>query len=402
MERRRYLGWLATGTLAGLTGCGGGLSSPAGSPNPTPASVDTASPSTPGVAAAAIELPVPKHHLELAGFKDSIPAITEPSFADDWSDVRLRLQRRDLSPSFEFEFEPRLTPETPVIGVARRGTARAYPLGVLNWFEVVNDTFPRAGDGEPVLVTYCPLCRTGLTADRRVQGEETEFGVSGLLYRDNLVLYDQVTSSLWSQVRAQAIRGPMTGTHLSLLPSTLTTWDEWRADYPDTQVLVPPPISKTVAGEVVRDVTKSPYGDYANVSRIGVGPGQVADDRLHPKAIVIGVRAGGVVRAYPLQAVRKAGGVVNDVVGDKPVVVAAAAETLVAYDRRVAGQVRTFEPVDSNHMMAAGSRWTIPTGRAVDGPLQGRELTTASAVSAMFWFAWSQFNPDTELWMPEG
>ncbi len=228
------------------------------------------------------------------------------------------------------------------------------------------------------------------------------FGVSGLLYRDNLVMYDEATSSLWSQVRAQSIRGPMTGTTLSLLPSSLTTWGEWRSAHPDTRVLLPPPISDTVKGEVVRDVTKNPYGDYENVTRIGVGPGQLADTRLHPKALVIGVRSGEVARAYPLEAVRAAGGVVNDVVGERPVVVAAAGETLVAYDRRVGGRVREFAPADDGTMTGGGSRWSIPTGRAVDGPLEGEQLEPATGSSAMFWFAWTQFNPDTEIWSAEG
>lgn len=402
MERRRYLAWLAAGALGGLAGCSGDLASSAEEPTVTPASVEPDSPSTPGGSAADIELPVPKQQLEIAGFRDSIPAITEPVFADDWSEVTLRLEQQRISPDFDFETEPRLTPELPVIGVERGGLARAYPLGVLNWFEVVNDTFPRESGDEPVLVTYCPLCRTGLAAERRVQGEETVFGVSGLLYRDNLVMYDAATGSLWSQVRAQAIRGPMTGTHLELLPASLTSWGEWRADHPDTQVLLPPPISGTVTGEGVQDVTKSPYGNYENVSRTGVGPGGYSSDPLHPKAIVIGVRADGVARAYPLEAVRAAGGVVNDVVGDKPVVVAAADETLAAYDRRVDGQVRTFEPAGSGQMTAADSRWSIPTGRAVAGPLRGRELTSATSASAMYWFAWAQFNPETELWSPDG
>ena len=304
MERRRYLRWLASAGLAGLAGCSGTPSAPSEGSDPTPATVATETPATPALGAAAVELPVPNSRLEIAGFKDSIPAITEPAFGEDWSEVRLELQQRGLSPEFDFEFEPRLSTESPVVGVERGDAARAYPLGVLNWYEVVNDTYP---DGEPVLITYCPLCRTGLVAERAVRGDPTTFGVSGLLYRDNLVMYDEATSSLWSQVRAQAIRGPMTGTRLSLSPSTLTTWGEWRSAHPDTRVLLPPPISGTVVGKVARDVTKNPYGDYANVTRIGVGPGQLADTRLHPKALVVGVRADGVARAYPLEPRRGRG-----------------------------------------------------------------------------------------------
>jgi hypothetical protein len=154
MERRRFLSWLATVSAGGLAGC---IGTPAeGSQNSsTPVPVDTESPSTPGLAVGDVGLPVPKQRLELAGFWDSIPAITEPAYAEDWSEVRIRLQRQALSSEFDFEFEPRLTAETPVIGVERRGTARAYPLDVLNWFEVVNDVFPAEnGADEPVLVTH--------------------------------------------------------------------------------------------------------------------------------------------------------------------------------------------------------------------------------------------------------
>lgn len=402
MERRRYLEWLTTVAAGGLAGCSGILSEESdGTVTPVGLADDT--PSTPAQAAGDIELPIPKSQLQVAGFKDSIPAITEPAFGADWSGIRLQLQQQALSPEFEFEFEPRLSTSSPVIGIRRRDTARAYPLGILNWFEVVNDEFPTDdGGSEPVVVTYCPLCRTGVTAERTVRGAPTQFGVSGLLYRDNLVLYDEATSSLWSQVRAQAIHGPMTGTRLELLPSTLTTWGEWRLEQPDTRVLLPPPISKTVVGEVVRDVTKSPYGNYENVTRIGVGPGQLGDDRLHPKAIVIGIRSDGVVRAYPLESVREAGGIVNDLVGEKPVVVVTNDETLVAYDRRVGGQIRTFERAGDDHLAAAGSRWTITTGEAIDGPYRGEQLRPATSFSAMFWFAWVQFNPDTEIWSPSG
>lgn len=401
MERRTYLGGLAAGLTAGLAGCSGGFSAST-APDATPASVGTETPAAPAQAAGEIDLPVPKRHLQLAGFKDSIPAITEPAFAPDWQGVKLQLQQQSLSPEFEFEAEPRLRPSDPVIGVERAGVARAYPLRVLNWYEVVNDRFPTDdGPAAPILITYCPLCRTGVTAERTVRGEPTRFGVSGLLYRDNLVLYDARTSSLWSQVRAQAIRGPMTGERLSLIPSTLTSWADWRRRHPDSAVLLPPPISETVHGRVVRDVTKSPYGDYGNVSRTGVGPGVFGDDRLHPKAIVVGIRDGDVVVAYPLRAVLEAGGVVNDVVGDRPVVVAAADDTLVAYDRRVAGGVRTFRRSGERYITAAGSHWSISTGRAVDGPHQGATLTAASSASAMYWFAWLQFNPETEIWTPD-
>jgi len=159
-----------------------------------------------------------------------------------------------------------LTDDSTVIGLSVDGEARAYPLTVLNVHEIVNDEF-----GGPVLVTYCPLCRSGMVADRRVDGEPTTFDVSGLLWKPpgiytaasekdgrvfsdrergvtntgNLVMYDGRTGSYWSQMLAQAICGTQRETRLSIRPSTVTTLGEWRTAHPETDVL-PPPASALV------------------------------------------------------------------------------------------------------------------------------------------------------------
>ena len=171
-----------------------------------------------------------------------------------------------------------------VIGLtsADGARARAYPLAVVWWHETVNDSFgggPDAGqsgsdgDDEPVLVTFCPICQSGMVAERRVAGAETTFGVSGQLWQPpdiytasaetdgrvfgasatdgetevrnsgNLVLYDERTRSYWSQLLAEAICGERQGERLTILPSTVTTWGEWRTDHPETDVLLPPPYS---------------------------------------------------------------------------------------------------------------------------------------------------------------
>jgi len=157
-----------------------------------------------------------------------------------------------------------LTPETTVIGVVADGAARAYPLPLLAWHEVVNDDL-----GGPLLVTYCPLCRSGVVASRRVAGEATTFDVSGLLWKPpsvrvgasekegrafsdreagighsrNLVMVDAATGSYWSQLLARAICGPRTDERLAIRASTVTTWGEWRATHADATVLLPPPDS---------------------------------------------------------------------------------------------------------------------------------------------------------------
>ncbi|MFB6219362.1 MAG: DUF3179 domain-containing protein [Halobacteriaceae archaeon] len=404
MDRRTFLRLSLGGAAGGVAGCAGRLTAPTatgGGAAPTEDGTTTAdSDATTATTAttadsmgsvAGAELPIPTEELVRGAPKNAIPAITDPVFGEDWSGVEITRSGR-LTGNEEVS-RPRLAADDAVIGVEREGAARAYPLKLLNWHEIVNDEF-----GGPLLVTYCPLCGTGVTAHRRVDGEPTVFGVSGYLYKSNLVMFDQATESLWSQTAATAINGPKTGTTLSLLPSSITTWKAWTEAHPDTTVLRPPPESGTITGrEAVRDYSQNPYAGYGESESIGIGRNDFEDDRLHPKTQVIGVAAGGAARAYPLPAVRERGPV-NDTVGGRPVVVAVAADdrTLVAYDRRVDGETLTFE-ADGSHLAAGGSRWEILTGEAVDGPHEGTELTSAAGQSQLFWFTWLDFHPDTTV-----
>jgi hypothetical protein len=373
MNRRRFLA--ALGVTPALAGCLG--SSPPAADDDAVVS-DGGSEESSSQRSGPFDLPIPEDELRRGAPKDAIPAITAPVFSDDWSgfdevDV-------DLEDSFE------------VVGVELDGIARAYPLAILNWHEIVNDTF----DGRPVVVTYCPLCGSAVVGDRLVRGEPTYFGVSGLLWMSDLVMYDDRTDSLWSQVLATAIRGELTGDTLSLLPATLTTWGEWKTAHPDTEVLAPPPVSGTIRGRQTRRYDVNPYTSYQSSSAIGIGFNDEVDERLHPKTSVIGVTAGGVARAYPFDTVSSAE-VVNDHVADLPVVVAATTDgTLVAYVRRIDGMTVEFER-DGEVLVAGGSRWDIVTGRALDGPHEGTVLTRANDRSPMFWFAWADFNPGTEI-----
>lgn len=190
-----------------------------------------------------------------------IRAVVEPAFADDWSGI---------DPDEKYtQGEDRLPDGMMVVGLEAADRARAYPLSILWSHEIVNDRF-----SDPVMVTYCSLCRSGMVARREVEGEETVFGVSGLLWQapevnvraaeqegevfgasvnesdvdirssGNLVMYDEATRSYWSQILATAICGPMERTDLTLVPSTLTSWGEWHEEHPETEVLLPPPHSE--------------------------------------------------------------------------------------------------------------------------------------------------------------
>jgi len=207
------------------------------------------------------------------------------------------------------------------------------------------------------------------------------------------VLYDERTESLWSQILGRAVRGPRTGDRLSLRPSTLTTWGEWRETHPDTEVLVPPPESGTVTERGRRNYNTNPYSDYEDAP----DPAANEVDRLPPRALVLGVATDETARAYWFKTVREAGGVVNDHVGGVPVVVATTHDSLVAYVRRVDGDVFQFDR-DGDTLTAGGSRWELVSGRARHGSHAGTSLARANDRSPMFWFAWRDFFPGTSVY----
>lgn len=396
MRRRAYLAAClgVTGSLAGCAAEEG--ESPAASPTdsatPTGTPTDTASPtdSPTGTATPDGEYPVPRSELKRGALKDAIPAIVDPVFAEDWSGLEVSVS---TAVGGSDTIEPRLVDADEVIGVVRDGQARAYPLRVLNWHEVVNDSL-----GGPLLVTYCPLCRTGVTAVRTVNDQATTFGVSGLLWNSNLVMYDDLSDSRWSQVAATAIRGEKAGTRLAFVPSTITSWREWQETHPGTEVLVPPPESSTVRGDDhVRNYNRNPYLGYDDADSVGLGR-EDYDDRLHPKTRVIGVSDGETARAYPRDAIEDAE-LVNDRVGDLSVVVTTdPSRSLVAYSRVIDGEPLTFSPADAATMTAGGSTWRRSTGRATDGPHEGTTLERANDRSPMFWFSWADVFPDTDIY----
>ncbi len=289
MNRRQFLATVGTGGL--LAGCLSAVSGDGGSPaeeagaDATPTGTERADRDTPTPTATPDTDPevdpgdtrlaahgVPADICETSIRADpSIYAITDPVFAADWSG-------HEITPAYRHENDlAALVDEQTVIGLEADGLARAYPLTVLDTHEVVNDTV-----GEPVIVTFCPLCSSGMVASRRVDGEATRFAVTGQLWipervferaseeegrtfgaaysggevvpvrhNGNLVMYDAATRSYWSQILARGICGPHTGTELEIRPSTVATWGEWRADHPDTGVLLPPPHSETVEPGVI-------------------------------------------------------------------------------------------------------------------------------------------------------
>lgn len=393
MNRRKFLGAALAGGLSGFAGCGSLTGEdPTATSSLTPVEVETTTSRADRIeTVGSTDLPVPREEMNRALPPDGLLAIEEPAFGQDWSGLELTVGSGDR----ERTIRPRLTDDDIVVGVARNGEARAYPLRILNWHEVVNDRF---GD-EPALVTYCPLCGSGMTAVRRVAGQETVFGVTGLLWRDNLVMYDRLTRSLWSQVAGTAIQGQEWGRRLSLFPSTLTTWGGWRNEHPESTVLLPPPHSRTVYRDLIdqyeintaRDYTQNPYG-----TRLGA-PDENGDG-THPLTLVVGIAANGAATAYPLGALPE-DGVVNDEVGGRPVIVTSQEpSTLVAYTRLVDGESYRFARVDTERIRAAGTVWSIETGEGLRGQHEGRTLERANELQPQYLQAWQVHYPETTVY----
>jgi len=395
MNRRQYLAALG-GVVAGTAGVAGAVRY-AGNTGSTdaegPASVSgnnsdesgsVGSPAEPDARSEA----VPDEELNRAAPRDGIPAIVDPVFAQSW----------ETDVAGEAVAGLTLRTDDEVIGIERNGNARAYPLKLLRRHEVVNDRL----DG-PQLITYCPVCDAGLVTDRAVAGEIRTFGVSGYLYRANLVLYDEESGSLWSQLAARAIQGPLTGTRLDRTGSAITTWGDWQAAAPDTSVLVPPPASDTVVGPVSFNYNLDFYGRRERITdrypdHGPLGELEWTDTRLQRRTVVIGVSTDGAARAYAERDLR-GGDPINDTVGSLPVLVTAtAAGRPRAYVRRVDGTRLTFETTEAGELVAGGSRWSRLRGVALDGPHEGTQLSVAPGRGPLYWAAWLAFNPESTVY----
>ncbi len=317
---------------------------------------------------------------------------------------------RDLIPPIDdpvFELAEESTwvaDREPGAFVAIEGDARFYPLSVMTRHEIVNDEIGSV----PVAVTYCPLCNTALAFDRRIDGTTLRLGVSGLLRKSDLVMWDNVTESLWQQITGEAIVGEMAGRRLTLLPAAIVRWADFKADYPQGKVLGPDQGFGAVYGS-------NPYEFYSSRSRpYGFYEGEI-DDAFPALERVVGVIAGDTQKAYPFSVLVEAR-VANDQVGDRPVVVfwgasdtadaldsrniaeAASVGVAIAYDPVVDGRRLTFEAVDDTEFrdIETGSTWNI-LGRAVAGELSGTQLQIIPHRNE-FWFAWQGFFPDAPVW----
>ena len=169
---------------------------------------------------------------ETFGFDDATPKSVE------LDQLRQGCPARDCIPSID---NPRFVlaseashvdDDDIVLALSWRGEYRAYPSKILAQHEIVNDVVADT----PIAITFCPLCGSAVGVLREINGQLTEFGVSGLLYNSDLVFYDRTTETLWDQIIAEGIVGPLTGEKLELIPITMTRWSQWKSAHPDTRV----------------------------------------------------------------------------------------------------------------------------------------------------------------------
>ncbi len=315
--------------------------------------------------------------------RDGIPALDEPRFV----------------PADRAGW---LHPDEPVIVVTVGEASRAYPLQIMIWHEIVNDTIA----DKPLAITFCPLCNATLVFERDFDGQVLDFGTTGRLRKSDLLMYDRQTETWWQQFTGKGLIGEYAGRHLEEYPASIVAFEDFRSQHPEGPVL-----SR-------RTGHNRPYGDnpYRGYDRVDQSPFMFdgeTDSRLPPMERVLAVRVGERFRAYPFGEFSEPT-VINEEFAGRFIVVIAAGEALSALDKRqikasrrvpslnafgreVDGKRLEFEMRDGEIFdTGTGSRWN-PLGQAVSGPLQGKRLEPVRG-GVHFAFAWLAFRPDTSLY----
>jgi hypothetical protein len=331
-----------------------------------------------------------RHSVPLSEFqsggppRDGIPPVDEPK------------------PTSQADADEWLSDREPVLTVEVGDAVRAYPLQILVWHEIVNDTL----GGRPIAVTYCPLCNSSLVFDRRVHGRTLTFGTTGNLRNSDLVMWDRQTESWWQQLTGEAVVGKLTGTRLKVLSSQTLSWADFRGRYPSGEVL-----SRDTGTQ--RDYGSTPYEGYDDPrSAPFLYEGQT-DPALPAKERVAAVFAGREVIVAPFSRLAdrpalntEVGGVPAVVLFKKGVVSALDAPsiedsrdvgTAAAFDRRLGHRTLEFEPAGNGRFRdrQTGSIWDI-TGAAVSGRLEGSRLRPLRH-DEQFWFALAAFAPNARI-----
>ncbi|MBI3014960.1 MAG: DUF3179 domain-containing protein [Candidatus Tectomicrobia bacterium] len=318
--------------------------------------------------------------------RDGIPSIDRPLF---------------VSPEAAASW---LSGAEPVIRLEVGREAKAYPLQILMWHEIVNDAIART----PVAVTFCPLCNSAYVFDRRLEGMILEFGTTGRLRHSDLIMYDRQTESWWQQMTGDAIVGKLTGKRLATLPASMISFADFRAAHPDGKVL-----SRKTGFR--RSYGQNPYVGYDRIDQPPFLFQGKIDNRLPPMERVVTVSVGTTHKAYPYSVLSRKKVVADEVNGKRIVVfylegmVSALDGPAIAESRKV-GASSVFEDSIGGRRLSfveeggffkdreTKSTWNI-LGQALAGPLKGRALTPVIHGDT-FAFAWFAFRPGTLLYNP--
>lgn len=315
--------------------------------------------------------------------RDGIPPIDQPKFIEN-----------QLAAQW-------LKPNDPVIALEINGDARAYPLQILTWHEIINDVVGEIA----VTITFCPLCNSAIVFKRNHQGITYDFGTSGLLRHSDLVMYDRQTESLWQQFTGEAIVGVMTGEQLMMIPSGLIGFEQFQAAYPAGKIL-----SKETGYS--REYGRNPYPGYDDIRNNPFLFRDPLDERLPAMARVVTVSDGKYHNAYPVELLEKLG-VIHHQLGNQAVVifhqdgVSSALDTTRIANGDDVGATGVFVPLVGKQELTfvkergfvdeqTGSHWNI-VGQAILGPLKGKQLERLVHAD-QFWFSWGAFRPDTLIY----
>jgi hypothetical protein len=258
--------------------------------------------------------------------KDGIPSIDNPKFvtvkeADKW------IQDNEL-----------------VLTIIYKDIKRVYPLQILVWHEIVNDKIA----GDPILITYCPLCGSGIAYERKINNKEVEFGTSGKLYNSNLVMYDRETDTYWTQIDGKAIVGELTGMELKEISIDTVVWGDWKKVHPNSEVL-----SQDTGFS--REYGRDPYGNYYEDSFL-IFPVENEDKRIHAKTVIFGIEIDGIYKAYKEEDLKKLKTINDNVAGID-----------IRIERKDSGVVKIINLENDNEIVKERD----------------------------FWFAWYAFHPET-------
>jgi len=315
--------------------------------------------------------------------KDGIAALEEPRF-------------EALEESYGW-----LSYNAPVIAVVINETARAYPLAVMLWHEIVNDTL----GGKQIAVTYSPLSNSVAVYERKIGREAVTFGVSGMLRNSDMVMYDRVTESLFQQFTGVGLVGDFAGESLKRLNCQTISLQQFAKSYPDGTVL-------SADTGYDRDYGENPYVGYDDISNVPFMFTGLVNGALSPMERVVAINFNGVVRAYPFYITRTKG-VINDHAGDEPIVIFHAGNTVSAVDceyirySRPVGSTGVFSRKVGKHNLTfffdginivdqqTRSTWDV-TGKATRGVLRGERLTPIIH-GDYFAFAWLTFYRHSEI-----